>query len=70
MHRAIHQATQRRPNRARPPIAATFRIRQTITSLHLRMESDQSEDELVCSSLRRKEDGGFRLPGMAVRAAS
>ena len=59
------------------PIGATFSIRQSYTSLYVRMASDQSDGELVSANLVRKEDGGFRLvgtyrnePNIAARATS
>ena len=36
---------------------------QSYTTLHVRMMSSQSDGELVCASLLKKEDGGFRLVG-------
>jgi hypothetical protein len=45
------------------PFNVTFEVRQSFTSLHVRMSSDVSDGELVCANLLRKEDGGFRLIG-------
>ena len=48
----------------REPVPGTFEIRQTFFSLHVRMQSEQSNGDLLCANILNIDDGRFRLAGI------
>lgn len=50
--------------RQREPVSGTFEIRQSFSSLHVRMQSDQSNGDLLCANILNIDDGRFRLAGI------
>lgn len=47
-----------------PPIDATIDIRQTFSSIQLRLKTNESESELLSGGLVRKADGTYQVVGV------
>lgn len=60
----ITQWNDRETGRQREPVQGTFEIRQTFSSLHVRMQSEQSNGDLLCANILNNDDGRFRLAGI------
>ena len=48
----------------KPPIVGYAAIRQSLTSLSLRLMTEESRSKLVAHSIEREEDGVFRFSGI------
>src|SRR6266853_54189 len=51
-------------NKAIPPIVAYAAIRQSLTSLSLRLMTPESKSKLIAHSIDQEEDGLYRLAGV------